>query len=184
MGFFNKIKDSAVKAADKAKDSVEVVRLNSQIATKRKEIEKLYLQIGEAVFEAYQANELSIAEQLIHKNSQIIVTLQTEIEEIEVKVRALKDEKDCVCGQVLTLDAKFCSSCGHRFEEQAVVAVSKEVVNAVAVARISNNDQDEPVIVQEVVEADNVVQVKKQCPACQSELQLDDQFCENCGEKQ
>lgn len=184
MGFFNKIKESAAKAADKAKDSVEVVRLNSQIAVKRKEIERLYMQIGEAVFEAYQVNELSNAEQLIHNNSQFIIALQNEIEEIEVKVRALKDEKDCVCGQVLPLDAKFCSSCGHKFELQAAVVVAEEVVDAIPVAELNDNGQAEAVIVEEVVEADNAAHSKTQCSACQSELQLGDQFCENCGEKQ
>jgi len=169
MGFFDKLKESASKAADKAKDSVEVVRLNSQVAAKRKDIEKLYLQIGEAVFEAYTTNKESAAEELIKANSDTIIALKQDIEQLEVKIRILKDEKDCVCGQVLPLDAKFCSTCGHKFEEsnevEAEVAVTTEEPVATTVA------------IESVVEAPSV----QCCSNCQATLQTEDRFCENCG---
>lgn len=167
MGFFDKLKESASKAADKAKDSVEVVRLNSQVAAKRKEIEKMYLQIGEAVFEAYTSNAESAAEELIKANSATIITLKQEIEQLEIKIRTLKDEKDCVCGQVLPLDAKFCSSCGHRFEEPSEVVVQANETVAIEAAH-------------EAAATTESISVKS-CSNCQATLQADDRFCENCG---
>ncbi|MCE5172923.1 hypothetical protein LQV63_27040 [Paenibacillus profundus] len=36
-----------------------------------------------------------------------------------VDTQESSDEKDCVCGQVVPLDTRFCSGCGHQFPEEA-----------------------------------------------------------------
>ncbi|MFF2484734.1 hypothetical protein [Paenibacillus sp. NPDC058071] len=116
MGFFDKLKEGASKAADKAKESVEVVKFNSQISAKRKEIEKHYIQIGEAVYQAHVANDLALAAQSIRESSAHIIGCEKEIEALEEKIKIIKEEKDCICGSVVPLEAKFCPSCGHKFE--------------------------------------------------------------------
>ncbi|GGG91107.1 zinc ribbon domain-containing protein [Paenibacillus radicis (ex Gao et al. 2016)] len=142
MGFFDKLKEGASKAADKAKDSVEVVRLNSQISAKRKDIEKHYIQIGEAVFQANLSHDLSAAEPAITTFSEQIVALQQEIDELEEKIMEIKDEKDCVCGKVVPIDTKFCPSCGHKFEEApAAAAEGTEEPEAEAVAPASSSSE-------------------------------------------
>ncbi len=143
MSFFNKLKEGASKAADKAKDSVEVVRLTSQISAKRKDIEKVYLHIGETVFKAHQSNQSDDRSDLteyIQNSSNIILMLEAEITELEAKIKAIKDEKDCVCGQVIPLDSKFCPHCGNRFEEAAAeTAAAQQPIALEAPADSSEN---------------------------------------------
>lgn len=66
MSFFKKITDTVSKgvttATEKAQQTVEVTKLNSQISGKRKEIDKLFAKIGESVYEGYLAHDLSLAE--------------------------------------------------------------------------------------------------------------------------
>ncbi|MFX3632818.1 MAG: zinc ribbon domain-containing protein [Candidatus Pristimantibacillus sp.] len=158
MGFLNKLKEGASKAADMAKDSVEVVKLNAQISSKRKEIEKSYSVIGESVFQAYTSNDITLAESLIKDESAKIIALQEEIEQLDDKINFIKDEKDCTCGVIVPLDTKFCPSCGHKFEDAIVVEAAAVVV--------------EPVEVQ--------VELNK-CTSCGSEIGQNEELCENCG---
>ncbi|WP_049917358.1 MULTISPECIES: zinc ribbon domain-containing protein [Bacillota] len=144
MGFFDKLKEGASKAADKAKESVEVVRLNSQISAKRKDIEKNYIQIGEAVFQANLSNDLTAAEPAITKSSEQIVALQQEIDELEEKIMEIKDEKDCVCGKVVPIDTKFCPSCGHKFEEVPAAESTEEPEVVPAPTPTSSSSSETP----------------------------------------
>jgi len=174
MGFFDKLKESASKAADKAKDSVEIVRLNSQISAKRGEIKKLYAQIGRIVFQAHAADQLSSTQELIQSASESIIVLQQEIEELEHKIKIIKDEKDCVCGQVLSLEAKFCSTCGHKFEDNnaetsvgRIEVIALPPVEASAELATSGNAESP--------------EAGRACPSCEAPLGESDRFCENCG---
>jgi rRNA maturation endonuclease Nob1 len=115
MGFFNKLKEGAGKAADLAKETVEVTRLNTQISAKKREIEKNHNRIGELIFSAFQMNDLTIAEGPVTTVCQEIVTLQHDILLLELKIQEVKNEKSCVCGKTIALNAKFCPSCGHQF---------------------------------------------------------------------
>lgn len=172
MGFFDKLKEGASKAADKAKDSVEVVRINSQIAAKRKEIEKCYMQIGEVVFRAYVANELTSIDQSIVSTSDMILSLQRDIVELEEKIKIIREEKDCVCGKLVPLESRFCPSCGHKFEENGEAPVAIAQYNLEVAATTSVNPSVE--IVKETPAVRN-------CSNCQAELGSEDMFCEQCG---
>ncbi len=50
MSFLDKIKQSATDAAKKAQQTVEITKLKSQISGKEKDQEKLYYQIGTALY--------------------------------------------------------------------------------------------------------------------------------------
>jgi hypothetical protein len=117
MGLFGKIKEGASKAAEFTKETVEISKLNTQISTKKREIDKIYNRMGELVFNAYLINDLPSAEQQVTTFCQEIVNNQQEIRQIEIKIKEAKNEKDCVCGKTVVLQAKFCAVCGHKFEE-------------------------------------------------------------------
>lgn len=115
MGFFDKIKEGAGKAADLAKETVEVTRLNTQISTKKREIDKNHSRIGELISGAFQLNDLASVEVQVADLCQDIMILQQDIQNIELKIKEVKNEKACICGKTITLNAKFCPSCGHKF---------------------------------------------------------------------
>ncbi|AZS13704.1 zinc ribbon domain-containing protein [Paenibacillus lutimineralis] len=159
MGIFDKLKDGAAKAADLAKDSVEIAKINSQISSKRKEIEKSYLLIGKEVYEAYTKKQLDTLESLVQEQSNLIHGLEEEVEQLEYKIREIKDEKECVCGRVVPMDTKFCPSCGHQFEEiTKLVPVEEEAASEVLV-------------------------IQKHCGTCHTVVNETDLFCEKCGNR-
>ncbi|MNH91826.1 hypothetical protein D3C73_443960 [compost metagenome] len=88
--FFQKVKDGAAKAADKAQQALEVQRLNSQISSVRKDIEKVKLEIGNAVLEAYLQGTISAAEPYLIAHSQKIVKHEAIIMQLEQKVQEVK----------------------------------------------------------------------------------------------
>jgi chromosome segregation ATPase len=119
MGFFDKIKEGASKAADLAKETVEVTRLNTQVSSKKREIEKNHSRIGELIFNAFLVSNLTTVEDQVTIICQEIATLQQEIQNLELKIKEVKNEKPCVCGKTISLNAKFCPSCGHKFVTDA-----------------------------------------------------------------
>lgn len=115
MPFFDKLKQGASDTARKAKQTMEISKLNSHISAKKKEIESSYRAIGEAVFEAFTLNDASLAEELIATQSADIMRNQEDIREAESKILEMRDEKLCDCGKTTELETKFCPHCGHQF---------------------------------------------------------------------
>jgi predicted nucleic acid-binding Zn-ribbon protein len=116
MGFFDKLKEGAGKAADLAKETVEITKLNTQISSKKREIDKCHTRIGELIFNAFSIHDISSAEDQVTAICQDIAILQQEIRQLELKIKEVKNEKYCVCGKTIALNAKFCPTCGHKFE--------------------------------------------------------------------
>ncbi|MDF2925782.1 MAG: hypothetical protein K0R57_4696 [Paenibacillaceae bacterium] len=157
MSFFKKVQEGAAKAAEKAKETVEVNRLSAQIHSKKREIDKLHQTIGESIYQSYLANDFANAESAVISMCEQIAELQKEIAAVELKIKEVKNEKDCICGRIVPLETKFCSFCGHKFEAEP---------------------KDDPAQTgQESAAAENTVQ----CAACQSVLEPDAQFCGDCG---
>lgn len=124
MSIFRKITETVSKgvstATEKAQQTVEITRLHSQMSGKRKEIERLYATMGEAVFDAYLAKDLSLAESKVFPACEQIVAIRQEIEALEDRVMQIRNEKECECGKKAPFDARFCASCGHPFPEPPV----------------------------------------------------------------
>lgn len=160
MSFFGKMKEGAAKAAEKAKETVEVTRLNAQISSKRKEIEKLQISIGESVYQAFLASDLSGSEETVVALCAQITERHQEIAVIELKIREIKNEKTCVCGAELAADTKFCPSCGHKFDIPAPKVELAEGTEAPAL--------------EEAAET-------KLCSKCEAKLEPGDRFCGSCG---
>ncbi|WP_127587709.1 zinc ribbon domain-containing protein [Paenibacillus koleovorans] len=153
MSFFQKVKESASKAADKAQQAVEVQRVHSQISSVAKEIDKCKMLIGELVYSAYSKGDLSLAEAEIISNSKQIAQYESTIQELELRIKEIKNQKDCPsCKTVIAFDAKFCSGCGHQFTAPPPTATLQ-------------------------VEAP-----KNICASCQAPLEPDSRFCTECGE--
>ncbi|WP_123040951.1 zinc ribbon domain-containing protein [Cohnella candidum] len=126
MSLFRKITETVSKgvstATEKAQQTVEVTRLHSQISGKRREIEKLYVSMGEAVFRGYLDKDLSRAETKVIPACEEIVAIRGEVEALEERIMQLRNEKECVCGRKVPYDTRFCPSCGHPFPEPAIPA--------------------------------------------------------------
>ncbi|GIP34414.1 zinc ribbon domain-containing protein [Paenibacillus sp. J2TS4] len=117
-GFLNKFKEGAAEAAKMAQQTVEITRMKAQISTKEREVETYFEAIGEQVFNAYGSKDLSQAEPFIEEASQQIVRIRQEIRELEIRIKEVKQIKECVCGRNVPLEANYCPSCGYRFEQK------------------------------------------------------------------
>ncbi|RUS43822.1 zinc ribbon domain-containing protein [Cohnella sp. AR92] len=152
--FLDKFKNGAAKVADKAQQALEINRLNAQISNVRKDIEKNHSLMGQLAYEAYRNGDVAQAtDKLVELSQQIDHHLAT-VAGLELKIREVKNEKACPgCNAVVAWDAKFCVSCGHKFE---VVAATNVPVPAPAA-------------------------LIQHCSSCNEPLQPDSRFCENCG---
>ena len=112
MSFLDKIKQSASDAAKKAQQTVEITKLKSQISGKEKDREKLFYQIGTALYRSHQAGNVAESEQEVMGCCQQLDELQSDIQMIEERIRMIRFEKTCTCGKVVALDTKFCPDCG------------------------------------------------------------------------
>ena len=120
MDLFDKMKKGLSDAGAKAKEMVDITRLNNQIGQKQREIEQLYYEIGQATFKAFQDNALSGIEAAIKDFSQEIVQKQEEIAELERNITELRsaDAKAPEAQSPETEsneapDQKVCPSCGQ-----------------------------------------------------------------------
>nr|WP_255688522.1 zinc ribbon domain-containing protein [Pontibacillus sp. HN14] len=74
----------------------------------------------------------------------------------------MSNVKKCSCGSDVSLEAKFCPSCGHEFEE------------------IENHDVDtleETVLLSE----GKATEAPDTCPNCDEIVEKDAKFCGECG---
>lgn len=173
MSFLKKLTETVSKgvstATEKAQQTVEITKLHTHISGKRKEIERRYARIGEAVYEAYLKKDLSLAEGLVIPECDEISGIRKEIASLEERIRELRNEKECVCGQEVPYDTKFCPSCGHKFPEPVPVQV--EV--------ISPEKEEEPEVEPEAVIVE--AEANPVCDNCGAELKPDMRFCPDCG---
>jgi len=90
VAFFDQVKKGLGDAGAKAKEMVDVTRLNNQIGQKQKEIEQIYIKIGQAAFKAMQDNTLPEIETSIKDFGQEIIQKQQEIAELERNIAEIK----------------------------------------------------------------------------------------------
>lgn len=118
MSFFNKVKQGASDAAKKAQQTVEITKMKSQISSKEKDMDKIQLKIGKAVYRAFVSGDLAQSEVEVLDYCEELVLLQQDIDAIEDKIKNMKSEKTCTCGKVVPVDLKFCPECGKRFPDE------------------------------------------------------------------
>jgi ubiquinone biosynthesis protein UbiJ len=116
MRFFDKIKDAAKKGTILAQQTVDITKINSQISSKKKEIEERYTKIGHNVYEAHRMNRRDVAEAPILKLCSEVSRLQQDITSLEQRINAIKKEKVCTCGNVVANNMKYCPKCGANLQ--------------------------------------------------------------------
>ncbi|MFC4599233.1 zinc-ribbon domain-containing protein [Cohnella hongkongensis] len=177
MSFFKKITDTVSKgvttATEKAQQTVEITKLNNQISGKRKDIDKLYAEIGEAVYEAFLAKELGEAEEKVTPKCEEISAIREEIAVLDARIKAIRNEKDCEsCGKRVPEETRFCPSCGHPFPAPVV---EKEPIQ---VELHVPEEPESPASEEQTARADQ----RQVCNSCSTPLYADSHFCPACGQ--
>lgn len=148
-----KVGEAAQAAAKKSGELVEVTKLNVNINSEEDKINKLYTQIGKAVYEKYSAS--GIAEEDVTAFCEAITVHETNIKALREKIADVKGTKACVgCGADMDKNQIFCSKCGAKNE----LAPSAAEEAAQQAATIS-------------------------CPSCGATLAAGSAFCTICGAK-
>ncbi len=158
MSFMDKFKKGASDVSKKAKDTVEINRLKMQVSNKEKEMNQLFIQIGQQAYELYQEHA---AEQMGEGNVSRftrIDELNEEVHQLKLEIANLNGQKQCSsCKEYVDVNIKFCSTCGNAFDEPT----SHEPVEEVAAS------------IETTVPCSN--------EACQSPVNEDEKFCGECG---
>lgn len=207
MSFFKKLTETVSKgvssATEKAQQTVEITKLHSQISGKRKEIDRKYAEIGEAVYKAYLSGDLSAAEVDVIPACQQVADRERDIDALEDRIRELRNEKECECGQRVPFQTRFCPACGKPFPEQApppavaegelsvlqetptdaeraieVFPGEEEDVHAWEQPDIDGDDASVRQAQPELKPEEPVVHI---CTACQAEMPEEARFCQDCG---
>lgn len=127
MSFFDKFKAGVSEAGNKAKILVEVNKLKLQNGSKRSEIDEQLLEIGKVVYASAESGNYPPDKQSFESYMERIQQLKFEIEQNELQIANLSDEKLCrTCGRSSAISAKFCSHCGSTFEVIHVNSQEKE----------------------------------------------------------
>lgn len=91
MAFFDnlgkKIGSAAEATASKAKEVAEVTKLNSKVNEEERTVEKLYLEIGKAIYQADKDNPESVVFELLSK---VTSSLNT-VEQLKAKIEEVKN---------------------------------------------------------------------------------------------
>ncbi|MEA4923999.1 MAG: hypothetical protein VB084_01700 [Syntrophomonadaceae bacterium] len=115
-GFFDKLKQGVSETGKQAKVAVETNRLKMQISMKQKEIESKYTAIGQLVYKAYRNDDFSSINSELENIYHEIMACETDIEAINNKILEVKNTKECVCGNMVPAETRFCPQCGYHFK--------------------------------------------------------------------
>ena len=128
MEFFDKLGKKATEAykmtADKTGKIAREAKLKLKIGELRNQINDIYKEIGEKVYEKHiREEEINIQKDLEEQCTKIDV-LSDEIETMLQECLTLKDKKQCPnCNYQIDKEDKFCPKCGQKQNQQS----SKEV---------------------------------------------------------
>jgi len=110
---FNDVKkvvgDTAQKVVKKSGEAVEYGKLKYKIYDLQNDINKIFTQIGQDVYEGYKGDYVNDD---IPNKCTLIDEKKAGIEELEEKLRELKNTKKCECGKVTSKENSFCPACG------------------------------------------------------------------------
>lgn len=112
MAIFEKIGNAIASGvsgtASKAKDLGELQKLNSELSSKKKELNALYAQIGKTYVESTDMEKIGELKNKAH-------ALIAEIDAIGDKINDNKGMKKCEhCGEVIDNASVFCARCGGK----------------------------------------------------------------------
>ena len=143
--------------ADKSGKLIEETKLKISISEKQTDIDEIYEEMGKAVYNLYKADE-DVGKEFT-KQCKKIDKLNDEINNMNTKILYNKGLRTCSsCGEVITLDSKFCTNCG---EKQKTFKLKED---------------------KKVIKKDEV-EVEKVCPECGQVFEPTAKFCNKCGHK-
>lgn len=150
MGFFDDLSKKASETykntAEKTNKLTREMKLKSLINDDKNKIEKIYAEIGKKIYEKHIREEsIDIKSELAEECAKIDA-YSKEIEDMNMEMLTLKDLRLCKkCAAQISINAKFCPSCGALQEEnKPVEAVQSNEVPAEAktVEEVTENAQD------------------------------------------
>lgn len=132
----NKLNKGVATISANSKALIEKTQINTKIKTLEAERDQMAATLGMQVYENLtKGDDVFVDEAMRNIVSEIskritqITEQRTEIEKIDYEVNLVKGERTasgtdgvgnvCVCGQELTLDVKFCATCGAPQPEQS-----------------------------------------------------------------
>lgn len=123
MEFFKKIGDAASETykmtAEKTSKLAKETKLKMQINDYKKQIDDIYKNIGEAVYQKHVLGE-EISLKDVEQNCEEIDSLTEKIASSKEEILNLKEKRQCKnCYEEIEIDAKYCPSCG--FEQEEIV---------------------------------------------------------------
>lgn len=127
MDFFNKLGNMASETykytADKTNKLAKEAKTKLKMNEYKSEIEDIYEQIGEIVYQKHVREEDINIKEDIQEYCRKIDELSEKVKECRIDLLNLKDKKQCEnCYTEIEKDAKFCPKCG---EEQPNVIVEE-----------------------------------------------------------
>ena len=124
MEFFNdlskRFSNVARSVSEKTKDGVEVTRIANDLRVQKNALEQLYTELGKVCYSLRMGEgDPEQAEAVAER----IRRLRERIDELSAQRDAIRDvRRRPGCGAVMSREARFCSSCGHRMPEDAPAA--------------------------------------------------------------
>lgn len=131
MEIFKKIGDAASETykmtAEKTSKLAKETKLKMQINEYKKQIDDIYKNIGEAVYQKHVlGEEISIKD--IEQNCEEIDTLTEKIATSKEEILNLKEKRQCKnCYEEIEIDAHYCPNCGFEQEEIVKIEKTKEI---------------------------------------------------------
>ncbi|MCI9178161.1 MAG: hypothetical protein HFJ28_06415 [Clostridia bacterium] len=144
----SKIGETAVRtyrcAAKEASKIAREIKLKSQMAEDKEQIQSLYETIGKNVYEKYLLKETLDIQTDYVEDCAMIDVLANEIEEIRMELLNLKNLKQCPnCHYEIELDFIYCPNCGKEQEEKEQIQQNKQK------ATIETTDSEDSILKKE-----------------------------------
>ncbi len=113
MAFMDDLKKFGKNVAQKSSDMVETTKLNMSISQEKEKINKLYYEIGAAVYEQYKlGNDLGLGDKCMQ-----IAEYEAKVEEFQAKILEIKNAAKCPgCGAEVSAETAFCANCGTKIK--------------------------------------------------------------------
>lgn len=179
MSFFKELGEKITKTTQGAvqgtKDFAEITKINTQISEMKRKINLSFSDLGKSFYEKnkdLQEGDYSVIISTINDCEQ-------KIKEFNNKIRVIKGVKNCGgCNEELSIDVKFCSSCGHNTTtdpepelpaEEPKPQAQKENEGECGCGCEDGNQNSQNMDIQ--------------CPECNSDIPEGIKFCTNCGHK-
>lgn len=123
-----KVAQTAKSAAKKSGEIVEVTKLNINIASEEEKIEKLFVEIGQCIYQQYLDN-MDVDDCFKQHVSQID-ELRKNIDDIKKKIMQVKNSKTCNnCNCEISNTAIYCFNCGKKQEIIETTVINNEYLN-------------------------------------------------------